>query len=315
VRFEARKAVVLATGDFTRDKDMMAKYAPGTYERYYDRIPWGEVDYDSTTLAGVGQYAGDGHKMGLWVGAAWQKTYPNAPMDESSVGTYPSSPVISNFWGINLAADGRRFMNECTNWSYVRNAINTMVGNKVFYVWDSEYVKLHEGWVQFGAAIGSSDRVRTQEQELASWDTNVERGTWFKSDTIDGLLSQFEGLDVKAARTSIDAWNRYCDQGYDEEFQLNPKLLLPIKTPPFYGSFLDESKGTRNLLTVCGGLRTNADMQVCEEDDTPIEGLYCTGIMTGDFYASTYGYPIFGQNLGGVCGTLSYLLGRDLAKL
>mgnify|MGYP000915787998 CR=1 FL=1 len=56
-------------------------------------------------------------------------------------------------------------------------------------------------------------------------------------------------------------------------------------------------------------------IQVCDENDTPIEGLYNTGIMTGDFYANTYNFVMPGQNLGAVCGTLSYLLGRDLAAL
>lgn len=37
--------------------------------------------------------------------------------------------------------------------------------------------------------------------------------------------------------------------------------------------------------------------------------------MTGDFYANTYNFVMPGQNLGAVCGTLSYLLGRDLAAL
>lgn len=37
--------------------------------------------------------------------------------------------------------------------------------------------------------------------------------------------------------------------------------------------------------------------------------------MTGDFCANTYNFVMPGQNLGAVCGTLSYLLGRDLAAL
>jgi len=78
---------------------------------------------------------------------------------------------------------------------------------------------------------------------------------------------------------------------------------------------LDVINGSSTFLTVCGGLRTNDKMQVCAEDDSPIEGLYNTGIMTGDFYATTYNFVFPGQNLGGVCCTLSYVLGRDLAKL
>ena len=315
VKFEARKAIVLATGDFTRDKDMMAKYAPDTYAKYKDVIPWGEVNYD-VLMSFYGQYAGDGHKMALWVGAAWQKTYPVAPMEGLTIGPHPSHGDTTNFWGINLASDGKRFINECTNASYVASAVSKMVGDRVFYVWDAEYVKLHETWPHLGASIDGSNGIpaNTQEQELAAWNKRAEDGRWMKADTIEDLLNQFEGLDVKTAKASIEAWNRYCEQGYDEEFQFNPTLLRPIKTAPFYGSFLDKEKAF-NFLTMCGGVRTNADMQVCEEDDTPIKGLYCTGIMTGDFYANTYGFSIFGQNLGGVCCTLSYLLGRDLAKL
>ncbi|MFQ9742162.1 MAG: hypothetical protein ACLRX5_06625 [Slackia sp.] len=35
--------------------------------------------------------------------------------------------------------------------------------------------------------------------------------------------------------------------------------------------------------------------------------------MTGGFYSNSYNFVMPGQNLGAVCGTLSYLLGRGLA--
>ncbi len=67
------------------------------------------------------------------------------------------------------------------------------------------------------------------------------------------------------------------------------------------------------FLTVTGGLRTNEYMQVCQDDDTPIDGLFNTGIMVGDYYAGTYNFVMPGQNLGGVCNCLSYVLGKRLA--
>ena len=67
------------------------------------------------------------------------------------------------------------------------------------------------------------------------------------------------------------------------------------------------------FLCVTGGLRTNEYMQVCQDDDTPIDGLFNTGIMTGDYYAGTYNFVMPGQNLGGVCNCLSYVLGKRLA--
>ena len=110
---------------------------------------------------------------------------------------------------------------------------------------------------------------------------------------------------------TIERYNQYAENHLDEEYFVDPSILYPISTPPFYAT---KTVGA-TFLTVCGGLRTNEKMQVCAADDTPIEGLYCTGIMTGDFYANTYNFVMPGQNLGAVCGTLSYLLGRDLAQL
>ncbi len=120
-----------------------------------------------------------------------------------------------------------------------------------------------------------------------------------------------DGIDQEQALATIKQYNTYAEAGVDEQFHVNPEILFPISTPPFYATKITGA----TFLTVCGGLRTNEKMQVCEEDDTPIEGLYNTGIMTGDFYANTYNFVMPGQNLGAVCGTLSYLLGRDLAAL
>ena len=47
----------------------------------------------------------------------------------------------------------------------------------------------------------------------------------------------------------------------------------------------------------------------------PIEGLYNVGIMTGDYYANSYTFVIFGQNLGSTCLVFPYMLGKDLAEL
>ena len=86
-----------------------------------------------------------------------------------------------------------------------------------------------------------------------------------------------------------------------------------MKTGPFYGFkyTVDQSA----FLTICGGLRTNEFMQVCEEDDTPIEGLYNIGIMTGDTYGNLYTFGLEGQSIGMTCITFGHLLGKELAAM
>ena len=61
-RYKATKGVVLATGDFSQDKDMVAKYCPMA-------LPFG--------YGGV--YDGSGLKLALWIGASWQKYTPKPP--------------------------------------------------------------------------------------------------------------------------------------------------------------------------------------------------------------------------------------------
>lgn len=225
----------------------------------------------------------------------------------------PSHCVIDNFWGINLNINGKRFQNENTNFAFGARSLLTQPQTTGFGIWDTAYAQTQEEWETLGCSVNNvtPQKPLTPEQIVAMWDANVEKGTYFKADTLEELLDQLEGIDKKEALASIERYNTYAEQGYDEEYQVNPSILFPISTPPFYGA---KTTGV-TFLTVMGGLRTDANLQICEDDDTPIEGLYCVGTMIGDFFAGTYNFGLPGQNLGACCCTLPYVLGRDLAKL
>ena len=321
IKYEATKAVVLATGDFSKDFDMMAHFAPYAWEHFKDVLT-DKIDYD-TELAYDGLMPGDGQKMGLWIGAAWQKTFPVAPMINGGA-TGPAHGVISNFWGINLDIRGERYQNEITNFAYGAISKLQLPQQTAFAVWDTNYAYTQDTWEAFGCCVDLENGIQpsTPEEIIAGWDKNAEAGVvegigsstaYYKADTIEELVEKMaaDGIDADNALESIKRYNEYAKNGLDEEFHVNPEYLFPIETGPFYAT---KSVGA-TFLTVCGGLRTNEKMQVCDENDEPIEGLYNTGIMTGDFYANTYNFVMPGQNLGAVCGTLSYLLGKDLAQL
>ena len=320
VRYVGRKAVVLATGDFSRDRDMMARYCPWAYDVFKDTIEFDKVDYNTgDSFSGI--YPGDGHKMGLWVGAAWQHNGAAAAMVNGG-GLGPKDHYAANFWGINLDRNGKRFMNEVTNFAYGAWSILMNPGRNAYLVWDSEYARKRDEWIDWGCAYGNVNGMlpRTPEEEVARWEAQVEAGNWCKADTLEDLLTQLEGIDATEALASIERYNAYAEQGYDEEFQVVPEALRPIKTAPFYGvktKISDDFSGgsVPCFLTVCGGLRTDEHMRVCDADDQPIEGLYNVGIMTGDFYSGCYSFAVFGQNLGCCCLTLPWLLGQELAAL
>lgn len=313
VKYEGSKAIVLATGDFSKDRDMMARYAPWAYEHFKDVLAFDteNVDYD-VGMTFTGLMPGTGQKMGLWIGAGWQKVFPNACAINGGV-PGPTHAVIDNFWGLNLNINGKRFQNENTNFAFGAMSLLTQPQTTAFGIWDTAYAYTQEEWETLGCSYNNVTPTLplSPEEQIAVWDASVESGSYFKADTLEELLAQLEGIDQAAALESIEKYNRYAEQGYDEEYQLNPSILYPISTPPFYGSRTTGS----TFLCVMGGLRTNEDLQICEDDDTPIEGLYCVGTMIGDFFAGTYNFGLPGQNLGACCCTLPYLLGRDLAQL
>lgn len=311
VKYVGKKGIVMATGDFSRNPDMMAKYSPWVWEHYKDKLS-SEVDYDAGFVYS-GLMPGDGQKMGLWVGAAWQKTFPNPAAINGGAGG-PAHAVISNFWGINLDINGRRYMNECTNFAYGGMAVLQLPEQTAFGVWAQDYAYTEKEWEPLGYVLGEGNGIKkmTPEQQIAQWDAT---DSYFKADTLEALIDQmYEGYSDEAKATALASIQHYSEcakNGYDDEFQVNPEVLHPIENGPFYGTKVTGS----TFLCVFGGLRTNDHMQVCDANDQPIEGLYNVGTMIGDFYANSYNFVLPGQNLGAGCLTLPYVLGKELAEM
>src|SRR5690606_11731121 len=126
-------------------------------ELYKDNLETEKVDYDAE-LVYNGLMPGDGHKMALWIGAAWQKTYPNAPMINcGAVG--PTLNSIDNFWGINMTSDGKRYHNEVTNFSYGAIALLQLPDRIAFSIWDSQYAYIQDKWESFGCTVNAENGI------------------------------------------------------------------------------------------------------------------------------------------------------------
>ncbi len=308
VKYVGKKGVVLATGDFSANQDMMAKYCSWVAPL----LQYNEVDYDAMFQFG-GLGPGDGQKMGLWAGAAWQKTLPNAPMIDA-VGPMPYRQSIADFSGLLLNKKGARFSNEDVIFSYGTFAMMMQPDMTRYGIWDTAYANWFDTWETFGTTIVENEgkNAYSPEQYLAVWESNVEKGVFVKGNTIEEVISQLDGLDAATAKASVERYNTLCEAKADEDFHKDASLLAPIKEGPFYGCKLEMSPS--NFLCVTGGLRTNDKMQVCDDNDDAIDGLYNLGIMMGDSYANCYNFAICGHNLGMNCNTLAYLLGKDLAS-
>ena len=315
VRFEAERGIVLATGDFSLDRDMVRKYCPNVEPL----LTFAEPNYDGGMFGGI--MPGDGQKMGLWVGAAWQRIQPNAPMVQSCHGTDegPSDCFMMAFTGLMLDEKGERFMSEDVTKPFLAHSLMFRKHPGYWAIWNEDYVYLHDEWYPGflgGHAVETDSAIviakEDPELQLTHWNESVEAGYFQKADTIEELLEKIEHPNPEAALESIKRYNEMCANGLDEDFHKNPEMLVSLENGPYFG--VNYQMDYRNFLTIMGGLRTNEKLQVCEEDDTPIEGLYNIGTMVGDMYANMYTFLCCGQNLGATCITFGYDVAKDLCQ-
>ena len=64
------------------------------------------------------------------------------------------------------------------------------------------------------------------------------------ANSLDELLGYmgFDDAMKKSVTELIDQYNAYCAQGEDEDFGRDPKLLLDVSEPPFFGMYSVEEK-------------------------------------------------------------------------
>ncbi len=299
VKFVGKKAIVLATGEFSADKEMLAKYCPMVLPLIgMDKV---EVNYN-TGFGTAPIYNGDGQKMGLWIGAAWQHAYPNAPMMQGSWGG--SHQPLGFHWGLNVNARTERYQREDVSAPYSANHLISQPGHIAWGIWTANYAQaiIDSGneWFSFGSNFDNPPK--TVEELLESWNAGT------KADTIEELAEKCE-LDAEKLKAVIKRYNELCEKGEDEDFHKKPEFMIPIdENGPFY-----YARNYALFMTVMGGLRCNEFMQIEDENDEVIPGLFNVGQMIGDMYANTYNFAIPGNSYGINCLTFGYLLGRDLA--
>jgi len=300
-KYVGKRGIVLATGDFSANREMMAKYCPWAIPLLSDV---GDQGYDTTFKAG-GLYKGDGHRMALWIGAAWQKAYPNAPMIQGNWAG--SHQPYGAHRGLVVNKRGYRYGNEDVNAPLA--AINQMhqPDMEAYCIWPQSYAEKVSPWYFFGMDA-TADPVPPAEV-IARWEQSVEDGSMVKGDTVDEVIQQL-GLPLEETKATIARYNELCHKGVDEDYHKKPEYMVPIEGSPIYGAKWNKPA----FLTVCGGLRTNINMQVCDENDNPIPGLFNVGIMVGDFFANVYNFHVAGHNYGANCLTFGYLTGKALAE-
>ncbi|MGD1119712.1 MAG: FAD-dependent oxidoreductase [Dehalococcoidales bacterium] len=289
-------AVVIATGGFAGDKELMKKLCP----KYRDNMRlsgqpnMGEGIF-SALEAGA---APDGLGM-IMIGGPLAGGGPPIKLGEGTdsihihVGFISGEP--SAIW---VNKEGKRFIDETASFNYYEciNVVIRQPENTVFAVFDTALVRKVAttglGNVPSGFEYGERQRGPLPpglEEELQ---VRAEKGELKIADSWEPIADWF-GVDRQTLRTTIDEYNSACDVGYDAVFGKDRAYLQPLRTPPYYGV----KCGTTYLNTL-GGIKINEHMEVIDTQGIPIRGLYASGVDTGGWTSDTYCAALPGTAFG-----------------
>ncbi|NPC96058.1 FAD-dependent oxidoreductase [Nocardioides sp. zg-DK7169] len=266
----ARRGVVLATGGFERDPDLVRAFLRGPVQ----------------SPPGAPSNTGDGLRMAMRVGAqlgvmreAWWAPVVTLPGVEGEQYANHGVQLLQRERTlprtIMVNADGRRFTNEAANYNALGAAFHVFHPTRFEYenqpawvVFDQGYVEMYGG---YGVPAGA---------EMPGWMT--------RADTV-AELAEAIGVPVGELTATVRRWNELCAQGRDDDhgrgssaydgwcgdrrhYPGTAATLGPLDRAPFYAASVHASSlGTK------GGPLTTPDCEVLDVDGDPIPGLYAVG--------------------------------------
>ena len=306
------KSVILATGDYLANEDMMKYFAPACVENGNQIL--------SLDLDAQGNYTnvGDGHKMGVWAGAAVEQWH--APMIHHMGGGAGSDGrgVIGNNGFLWLNLHGKRFMNEDVPVQQLENQVELQPQRKAYQFFDSSWP---EQLKYFPAAHGIACIYK--DEALPDWtpsglkinvrcpadiEAAVAEGRCLKADTIDELLAKIDGMNAQVAKESIERYNQLAKAGSDEDFGKSSQRMFALENGPFYAAECGVALTLANL----GGLESDSDCHVYNTEREVISGLYAAGAPQGGRFNVQYPISLKGLSAG-MCMVFGKIAGENAA--
>ncbi len=268
----ARKAVVMATGDYGANEAMVKALCPEFYRALGNRV------------SGIKTSTGEGHKMAIWAGGVMEPS-PHAHMDHAFAGGFFG---LGNTAALQLNQRGIRYMNEDVPGQSFTNQVIRQPGGISWQIWEEATMRdmlAHQ-------SIGHGNKEycllddETMDKMIADLrkelDPATATGRVFAAWTLPELLDKI-GLPKERALAEIARYNELVHKGVDEDFGKRSDRLYPIEQAPFYAARAFVAPGV-----VTAGVMVDENMQVIREDGSPIEGLFAIGNVAGGRYAVDY---------------------------
>lgn len=325
------RAVVLATGGFAGNPDMVDQYL--SQNKYFDfTTPGGWMLY--------GSYQNDGKMIASAIanGAATYNISMPAMVHNTATPVllreFPVEPVegevnvVTGRTATHSINDIPQIMAESANILVVGNNGKRFVdeasmgmlgswanGREFYSIWSAEqiddvkengfkYVSTSRYLGQGGVPVGEPmDRI------YEVLDAAMAAGICYKADTLEALAEQI-GVPADALAETVTTYNAACEAGVDEEFGKKPEYLDRIGEGPYYCVV-----GAPYCYSTVGGLDVDANLNVLDTNGEAINGLYATGEdCLGCLMSDEKAYVTYGGGAQGWAVTSGYYVGRVLGE-
>jgi fumarate reductase flavoprotein subunit len=287
------QGVIIATGGFAGNNSLLKKYLP-----FY---------HDEMVLRGL-PHKGDGLLMAAEAGAATGGVMALESEGPAFVESKHLAIMVrrpNTLWVNKL---GQRFADESSlSLNEAANAMYDQPGKMSYTLLDENLRQqnFQQNLSPFESMIMDDDA--WQNGAGQALEAQIGDGKVMRADSWSEIAAWI-GADPQVLESTIDTYNHACEQGYDRLFVKDHRDLLPLNTPPYYAI-----PGKIQLLVTHGGIRINPCLEVLDQKDRPIGGLYCAGDDTNGRIGDTYNIRLSGLSMCFAIGS-GRLAGKNAAE-
>ncbi len=300
IKIKASKGVILCTGGFEGNNEMIKKYLPEA-----DQI---------REIYGKKTNTGDGFQMAKWAGARMD-SWPLCPMTWDGMSPealklgYDFVGVARQAW-LYVNAHGERFMNEDATFAAVGKAMFMQPRSMMWTVFDEKW---RDDDVLENLAGTVCRRMTTRRIPFVlpfnTKEANeklIGAGVILKANTLEELAAKMNqegpklgiGADLgpNTFKATVERYNELAKKGVDEDFYKDPQKFFALDKPPYYAV-----RTTVGILVAQGGALVNDNFQVVDKDGKVMPGLYACGNVAGGFNALEFDMIADIGSLGRAC--------------
>lgn len=275
------KAVIVATGGFAQNEELMAGVAENKW----------------ITYGGFDGHDGSGHIMCVEAGARSYRSSASMLVAFDIEGTpgYYDGGLFAFVLGVAapyavwVNQNGERFAPEdCAAGNAMEMCMPVLQQKEAWCVMDTAMIELYSNG---------------NEDIYGQIDGGIEYGSIVKADTLEDLGAA-AGLPTEAFKATMEEYAQFVKDGSDMNYGKDAQALMPFDKAPFYA--LRISSGLNSTI---GSIYTDRSFRALDNEMNPIDGLYVVGVEGAMLWSNLYTI-----NVSGGCNANNVNSGRTAAQ-